>query len=70
MLDGDKCDGLCQFPTRIIDIQRDLTGERLSTTMLHEKIHAIIFEYGLDKFLTIDQQEKICDALESELTDT
>lgn len=50
-----------------IRIHNDLTDEQTRTTILHEALHAILHESGLNRCLTKKLEESICRAIENGL---
>jgi len=46
--DGVKVDGLCCTTDKNIEIDAALNGEILLKTFLHEYLHAVLFEAGLE----------------------
>jgi len=66
VFEGYECNGLCTFKKRTIDIKKGLTDSKYTSVLIHELVHAIIFEYGLDDAMEISLEEVLCDAIESE----
>lgn len=48
----------------IIRVHNDLTEDQTRTTILHEALHAIFHESGLNRSLTRKLEESICRAIE------
>lgn len=48
----------------LIRVDKNLTDEQTRSTIVHEVVHAILFEAGLNKMLTRKLEESICRAVE------
>jgi Zn-dependent peptidase ImmA (M78 family) len=55
---------------RMIRIDENLTPENERATILHEVIHAILFESGLHSMLTRKLEETLCRSIENGLIGT
>lgn len=40
--------GQCLYPQRVIELDESLQGESHDETLMHEHIHAVAFEYGIN----------------------
>jgi len=61
--DDADCLGLYDASTGIIYIQRDLEGDLLQETFLHEVFHAIVERVGLRQALDMDAEEMLVEML-------
>jgi len=57
--------GLCEWPTRVISISKDLQGEMAIAVFWHEVWHGVQFENGDMQILHAQVQEKHCDMFSS-----
>lgn len=56
---GNDCHGLADFENRTIYLNSNLTGELLELTLLHETLHASIYELGFN----LKKEEELVDGL-------
>lgn len=71
-LAGKQADGVCDYSTRTIWIDRSLSPELKFAAFIHEFIHAVLWEYDLGhnaskKRITTQLEEEIVSAIETEL---
>jgi hypothetical protein len=66
--DGNLCDGLHDHEKKVIYLRRDLKGEGMRKTFLHEFFHAYIFECNIREGLDSQLEEVIVETL-SQATD-
>jgi len=65
---GELCFGTCCTKTKTITIEKNLDQDERQITFLHEFIHAIIHESGLNTTsLSSDVQEVICENIAKQL---
>lgn len=65
MLTGNYGLGECEWPTRTIRLNKQLKGDMLSTTLLHEIKHGQQFELGLTQVLNGHSMEIDADSFVS-----
>ena len=63
----DGIHGLCDSEEHTISISSEITGEKHNEVLLHEVIHAVMFETGLQEFLNDKLHEALCVALSKHL---
>lgn len=51
--------GICQFDPRRIMIDSSLSGDALRETLIHEWLHACIFDGGFDELMSGEMHEAI-----------
>lgn len=57
---GDRLDGLCEYDTCRIFINRDLSEDVFHDTLLHELMHAILHVSGATKFYKDSHKKDEC----------
>lgn len=66
-----KCDGLCEYKTRTIWIDRAMSLEDKQQTYLHEEFHAVLHELCFNQLdVSGDAQEVVCEGLSRWVLDT
>ena len=69
--ESEKADGLCDFETKTISINNNLSPDLLKRTLLHECFHAVLFECGVHcAKITEDLEEIIVENLSNFLVDS
>jgi hypothetical protein len=71
-LRGKPVDGLCEYKTRTIWIDRSLDEQAKSAAFLHEFLHALLWEHDLGhnaskNAISLELEEQIVSAIETEL---
>jgi Zn-dependent peptidase ImmA (M78 family) len=69
--DSDKNDGLCDFETKTIYINNNLSNDLIKRTLIHECFHAVMFECGIHcAKISEDLEEIIVENLSNFLIDS
>lgn len=58
--EGREVDGLCDFDKRVLDVAIEQNTESTDSHLIHEMVHAMLYEGGLDKVLSPEVQEILC----------
>ena len=69
-IDGEMKDNLGEFTGDDLSIKLKSAEERMSSTLVHEIIHAILYVTGVKEFLSTKQEEAVAYALEHGLKAT
>lgn len=63
-VDGDECEGCCDFDTRTIYLDASLKGRKKKQTFLHELFHVLVHEAHINPGVRFSGgvEEVLCDA--------
>jgi Zn-dependent peptidase ImmA (M78 family) len=63
-IDGDDCDGLCDFDKRIIYLDASLKGRKRRAIFYHELFHVVVHEAHINPGVRFSEgiEEVLCDA--------
>ena len=57
----EKAVGKCCWNTRTVTLDADLRGNSAWLTLLHERVHMVLFDAGVT--LSEEHEERVCDAI-------
>lgn len=55
--------GLCEKDKKSIHIDKSETGENYMLTLMHESIHALFHEIGIDQTMAYEVEEMLCEII-------
>lgn len=68
--DGTKCDGLCEYKTRTIWLDRAIPKSERPQVFLHELVHALIYELHLTDGLPNELEEVLAEGFSQYFLET
>lgn len=60
--------GECNYTDKILTIEKSFEGKDLTSTTIHELLHAFCEEYGFNQILQVQTRELLCEGLSQLLT--